>query len=154
MKLILIRHGDAGAYTLPDHARNLSDIGKQQAQQTADWLAKNHSPTLFISSPYNRAKQTCEIVQQHFPHVEYFMVDNITPDDDPQIAINTLSELLADIEENACVVVVCHMNIIAYMASILTGEKPAGFQLAEARVLEMEIVAEYLGNQIGQFIPT
>lgn len=153
MKLILIRHGDAGAYTLPDHARNLSELGQSQAQQTATWLANHYSPTLFISSPYNRAKQTCEIVKQDFTDIPLTIVDNITPDDDPKIAIDTLGELLTNIDDNACVVVVCHMNIIAYMTSILTGEKPTGFQLAEARVLEMEVVAEYLGNQVGQFIP-
>ncbi len=38
MKIILIRHGDAGAYTHPDSERNLSELGKRQANQTAEWL--------------------------------------------------------------------------------------------------------------------
>jgi len=51
MQLILVRHGDAGAYTLPDHERNLSALGQAQASQTAKWLAENFEPDHFIVSP-------------------------------------------------------------------------------------------------------
>ena len=77
MKIILIRHGDAGAYTHPDSERNLSELGKRQANQTAEWLKgyaeKNGSPDLFISSPYNRAVQTCQIIKQKFANVEHII---------------------------------------------------------------------------------
>ncbi len=41
MQLILDRHGDAGAYTLPDHERNLSALGQAPASQTSALLAEN-----------------------------------------------------------------------------------------------------------------
>ncbi|WP_410472463.1 phosphohistidine phosphatase SixA [Faucicola mancuniensis] len=157
MKIILIRHGDAGAYTHPDSERNLSELGKRQANQTAEWLKgyaeKNGSPDLFISSPYNRAVQTCQIIKQKFANVEHIIFDKITPYDDAKLAIDGLSDLLENIADNATVVIVCHMNIIAYMASILTGEPPYSFSLAEARVFEMPVVADGLATQIAQFIP-
>lgn len=153
MKLILIRHGDAGAYTLPDNERNLSEIGKAQAQKTAEWLQQNANPTLFISSPYNRAVQTCEIVKQAFADVEHQIFANITPNDDAQTAINGLADLLANMNDDDCVVIVCHMNIIAYMAGLLTGEQPESFSLAEARILETNVLANGLATQIGKFVP-
>ncbi|WP_394260926.1 phosphohistidine phosphatase SixA [Moraxella boevrei] len=153
MKLILIRHGDAGAYTHPDSERNLSEIGKAQAQKTAKWLQQNANPTLFISSPYNRAMQTCEIVKQAFADVEHQIFANITPDDDAQTAINGLADLLANMNDDDCVVIVCHMNIIAYMAGLLTGEQPESFSLAEARILETNVLSNGLATQIGKFVP-
>lgn len=153
MKLILIRHGDAGAYTHPDSERNLSEIGKAQAQKTAKWLQQNANPTLFISSPYNRAMQTCEIVKQAFADVEHQIFANITPNDDAQTAINGLADLLANMNDDDCVVIVCHMNIIAYMAGLLTGEQPESFSLAEARILETNVLSNGLATQIGKFVP-
>lgn len=157
MKIILIRHGDAGAYTHPDHARNLSDVGKAQARQTADWLNEyanqNGSPTLFISSPYNRAYQTCEIVKQGFADVEHRIFEHITPDDNANTAIDGLSDIINPLPDDSCVVIVCHMSIIAKMAGILTGDTPEGFNLAEARVLEMAVFAPDLAVEIDRFIP-
>lgn len=157
MKIILIRHGDAGAYTHPDSERNLSELGKSQASQTANWLKdyakKNGSPTLFISSPYNRAYQTCEIVKQNFPSVEHIVFEHITPDDNAKNAIDGLSDIINNLAENSCVVIVCHMSIIAYMTAILTDTTPEGFHLAEARVLETEVFAPDLAKELDRFIP-
>lgn len=153
MKIILIRHGDAGAYTLPDNERNLSEIGKAQAQKTAEWLQQNTKPSLFISSPYNRAVQTCEIVKQPFPKITHQIFANITPDDSAQTAINGLADLLVNMNDDDCVVIVCHMNIIAYIAGLLTGEQPESFSLAEARIFEMMVFANGLATEIKRFVP-
>ncbi|ELA08462.1 putative phosphohistidine phosphatase SixA [Moraxella macacae 0408225] len=162
MKIILIRHGDAGAYTHPDNERNLSELGKTQACQSATWLENwttNHTrPTLFISSPYNRAVQTCAIIKQNFANIPYQVFDNITPNDDANIAINKLSDLLSKdltdkTNKHACVVIVSHMNIIAEMAGILTGQAPQSFSLAEVRVLKTDVFAPDLATEIERFIP-
>ena len=149
MQLILVRHGDAGAYTLPDHERNLSALGQAQASQTAAWLAENFEPDHFIVSPYNRAQQTLAQIQQFFPHVPVTTYEGITPDNDADIAVDTLGELVGD-----CMVVVCHMNIIAKFAHILTDEPLEGFALAEARVYDMGILAPSLAAEIKRFVPT
>ena len=149
MQLILVRHGDAGAYTLPDHERNLSALGQAQASQTAAWLAENFEPDHFIVSPYNRAQQTLAQIQQFFPHVPVTTYEGITPDNDADIAVDALGELVGD-----CMVVVCHMNIIAKIAHILTDEPLEGFALAEARVYDMGILAPSLAAEIKRFVPT
>ncbi len=157
MKIILIRHGDAGAYTHPDSERNLSDLGKSQARQTAQWLENyaktNGSPTLFISSPYNRAYQTCEIVKQAFPSVEHIVFEHITPNDNAKNAIDGLADSINILPDDSCVVIVCHMNIIAKMTAILTGDTPEGFHLAEARVLETDVFAPDLATELSRFVP-
>lgn len=165
MKLIFIRHGDAGAYTHPDHERNLSDLGKAQATQTANWLnayfkdsAKtNTKPDLFIVSPYNRARQTCDIVRQNFVDVPLEIYEHITPNDNADNAIKGLDKLIETAQNQNpnldCVVIVCHMSIVANMVAILTGERAEGFHLAEARVLKTDVFSPNLANEITRFVP-
>lgn len=158
MQIILVRHGDAGAYTQPDSERNLSELGKAQAQQTADWLAAHHQPTLFIHSPYNRAAQTCEILHNalvNAKNVPVWVNGDITPDDDAKQAVNSLAAQLEQVDNlaDACVVVVFHMNIIANVAAILSGSEPDDFSLAEARVLHTEVFAPDLAELVARFVP-
>lgn len=130
MRLILVRHGDAGAYTLPDHERNLSPLGQAQAADTARFL-QAFTIDKVIASPYNRAVQTANILSD----LPLTLCGGITPNDDPEQGVATLLE-------HACadsVLVVCHMNIIAKMAELLCGKPQAGFELCEARILEGDL---------------
>lgn len=130
MQLILVRHGDAGAYTLPDNERNLSLLGQKQAQDTAQFL-QAFAIDQVIASPYNRAMQTA----QQLSGLPSTVCNDITPNDDPEQGVAALFELVcAD-----CVLVVCHMNIIAKMTELLCGTPQAGFGLCEARVLQGEL---------------
>lgn len=137
MKLILIRHGDAGAYTLPDELRQLSEMGQKQAQQTGLWLKQNSQPNQWISSPYLRARQTMQVLQTVCESQQSVdIVANITPDDDARTAIAALDAHLGEFDGVA--VVVCHMNVIAHMTALLTGTAAQPFSLAQACVLEGE----------------
>lgn len=163
MKIILIRHGDAGAYTHPDSERHLSELGKYQAEQTAHWLTdygKTYGlPTLFVSSPYHRAKQTCDIIRQ--PFIDAFaqikaplqIMDNITPNDDAKVALQTLCDVFGTSESEQMIVVVCHMPIVAKLVALLTGDTPVSYALAEARVIDTPLLVEGLGKQTDAFIP-
>lgn len=153
MKLILVRHGDAGAYTHPDHERNLSQLGKAQAAQTAAWLAKNYQVNQVISSHYNRAKQTAEVLNIANLPVEICSV--ITPDDDARQGLLGINKLIKDEHfENGTVLVVCHMNIIAKMAGILTDDGLEGFELAQARVFELSMIGAGAATEIARFSPS
>ena len=112
-------------------------------------LPKTLSPIILLSVPYNRAQQTLAQIQQFFPHVPVTTYEGITPDNDADIAVDALGELVGD-----CMVVVCHMNIIAKIAHILTDEPLEGFALAEARVYDMGILAPSLAAEIKRFVPT
>lgn len=148
MKIILMRHGQAEDQTRPDSARQLTDYGQQQAAETADYIIEHYTPDHFVVSPYDRAQQTLAQLQLRAPNVTVSIQDNITPSDD---ARNALAELATI--ETECLVVVCHMSIVANIASLLTGDYPESFSLAEARVFEMEFVLTGMAAEVDRFIP-
>ena len=148
MKIILMRHGQAEDETRPDSARQLTDFGQQQAAQTADYIIENYTPDCLVVSPYTRAQQSLDELQSRAPNVPVVVQDNITPGDDARAALTKI----ADIEAN-CLVIVCHMSIIANLAALLTGNSPEGFSLAEARVFEMDFVLAGMASEVDRFTP-
>lgn len=148
MKIILMRHGQAEDETRPDSARQLTDFGQQQAAQTADYIMANYSPDFFVVSPYVRAQQTLAQLQSRAPNIPATIQDNITPADDARAALVELAVIEAE-----CVVVVCHMSIVAHLASVLTGDSPESFSLAEARVFDMDFVMSGMANEVDRFVP-
>ncbi|MGM8889020.1 MULTISPECIES: phosphohistidine phosphatase SixA [unclassified Psychrobacter] len=148
MKIILMRHGQAEDETRPDSARQLTEYGQQQAAQTAEYIIEHYAPDHFVVSPYKRAQQTLAALQSRATAVPSIVQDNITPSDDAHMALADIAKIEAE-----CLVVVCHMSIIAYLAGLLTGDNPESFALAEARVFEMEFVMTGMANEIDRFVP-
>ena len=148
MKIILVRHGQAEDETRPDSARQLTDFGQQQAAQTAEYVTTHYHPDRFIVSPYDRAQQTLAAFQSRMPNVPLTVQDNITPSDDARQALMDIANIDAE-----CLVVVCHMSIVAYIAGLLTGDYPESFSLAEARVFEMEFVMTWMATEVDRFVP-
>lgn len=161
MKLILVRHGDAGAYTTPDNKRNLSSLGKTQATQTAEFLA-DLIPTdlnvIMVSSTYNRAIQTADVINGVFKKLDKtldaYSIDNITPNDTLSCAIDSLDVFLQNhANDDSTVIVVSHMNLIAKIDAYLTASSPVGFGLAECRVLDMPVFGADLARCVKTFVP-
>lgn len=148
MKIILVRHGQTEDETRPDSARQLTDFGQQQAAQTAEYVTTHYNPDYFIVSPYERAQQTLAAFQARAPKTPSSVQDNITPSDDARQALMDIASI-----EAQCLVVVCHMSIVAHIAGLLTGDYPESFSLAEARVFEMEFVMTGMATEIERFVP-
>ena len=148
MKIILMRHGQAENESRPDSARQLTEYGQQQAAQTAEYLIEHYRPDHFVVSPYDRAQQTLAELQARATDVPASVQDNITPSDDAHAALIELGHIEAN-----CLVVVCHMSIVANIASSLTGASPESFSLAEARVFEMEFVMSGMAQEVDRFVP-
>ncbi|TXD97708.1 phosphohistidine phosphatase SixA [Psychrobacter frigidicola] len=148
MKIILMRHGQAEDEMRPDSARQLTEFGQQQAAQTADYIMAHYTPDFFVVSPYDRAQQTLAQLQTRAPNVLATVQDNLTPADDAHTALIELANIEAE-----CLVVVCHMSIVAHIASLLTGISPESFSLAEARVFEMEFVMSGMATESDRFVP-
>lgn len=148
MKIILVRHGQAEDETRPDSARQLTDFGQQQAAQTAEYVTTHYQPDYFLVSPYDRAQQTLSAFQSRAPKVPSAVQDNITPSDDARKALVDMADVEAE-----CLVVVCHMSIVANIAGLLTGDYPESFFLAEARVFEMDFVMSGMAKEIDRFVP-
>ena len=148
MKIILVRHGQAEDETRPDSARQLTDFGQQQAAQTAEYVTTRYHPDRFVVSPYDRAQQTLAEFQSRASQVPSTVQDNITPSDDARKALVDIAKIEAE-----CLVVVCHMSIVANIAGLLTGEYPESFSLAEARVFEMDFVMSGMASEVDRFVP-
>ncbi|WP_435978651.1 SixA phosphatase family protein [Psychrobacter sp. DM4] len=148
MRIILMRHGQAEDRSRPDSARQLTEFGQQQAAQTANYIINSYKPSHLIVSPYDRAQQTLAEIHALVPNAPVTVQDNITPSDN---AIDALAEL-ATIEVD-CLVVVCHMSIVANIAGLLTNDYPESFSLAEARVFEMDFVMSGMAKEIDRFVP-
>lgn len=148
MKIILMRHGEAENDTTPDSARQLTDYGRQQAVQTTAYILQKFNPDRFVVSPYDRAQQTMAALKSPASNIPVTIQDNITPSDDARLALADLANIEAE-----CMVVVCHMSIIANIAALLTHETPEAFALAEARVFEMPFVMTGMATEIDRFVP-
>ena len=148
MKLILMRHGQAEAYKDSDKNRQLTEFGFAQAQQTAEYIMNKYQPNIFIVSPYDRAQQTLAAFTKIAPNTEVSVHADITPSDNAMIALNNLADVQGD-----CVLVVCHMPIVAKLAALVTADTPEFYALAEARVFDLDIIAADMGREIDRFIP-
>lgn len=148
MQLILVRHGEAGRQFVHDAERTLTALGEQQAASIAQQVLERYSPDRLICSPLLRAQQTMQAFARLCPEVPVQQVDGIKPEDDPAQALMALAAL-----EGRCIVVVCHMDIIARMAALLLEDWPQPFGLAEARVLEMPVISAGMATERERLWP-
>ncbi len=148
MRIILVRHGEAERQTQQDSERQLTAFGRKQAQETAQHILAKYTPDRFVVSPYSRAQQTLAAFTSHAPDTPVSVHNDITPADDATQALKTLADVEGD-----CIVVVCHMSIVAHLAALLTGSSPQPFALGEARVIEADFIAPDMGDEIDKVVP-
>ena len=65
-----------------------------------------------------------------------------------KVAVEWLSQLPYE-----SIAVVCHMNVVAHISSILTSESFHPYQLAEARIYDQLVIADGLSTLNKAFIP-
>lgn len=148
MQLILVRHGQAEALKTTDEERVLTELGQRQAVWTAQQVMAHYKPDLFVVSPLVRAQQTCDAFSAYCPDVPVLTFDGIKPDDEAKPAIDWLGR-----QQSEYMVVVCHMNVVAFMAGLLLGEHPESFHLAEARVFELPFISTAMAQEKLRFVP-
>lgn len=155
MRIYLVRHAEAQPEASQDSARELTALGWEQAQQSADWLCQQVSgSTRILMSPYCRARQTANVISQSLGCERIEMLDDLIPDGDPLRAEQSISlHARDDVEE---LIVVSHMPLIASLQSwleesILTTGK--AFTLAEVRTFEASVLAPGLATLVGGYIP-
>ena len=149
MQLTLVRHGEASpAVNGNDDKRPLTKRGHKQAQQTAEYLKDMIKPDVFVVSPLLRAQETLAHLQHYFHDVPVLVCNKIKPEDDAKLAVEWLFQLPYE-----SIVVVCHMNVVAHISSLLTSESFNPYALAEARIYEQAVIAAGLSTQLKSFIP-
>ncbi|TCB51499.1 phosphohistidine phosphatase SixA [Acinetobacter sp. ANC 4779] len=149
MQLTLVRHGEASAAVNGnDDKRPLTKRGHKQAQQAAEYLKDMIKPDVLVVSPLLRAQETLAYLQHYFNDVPVLVCNKIKPEDDAKSAVEWLSQLPYE-----SIVVVCHMNVVAHISSLLTSEPFNPYALAEARIYEQAVIAAGLSTQLKSFIP-
>lgn len=106
MDIYLLRHCDAAEFAPNDLNRPLSIKGEEQANIIGLAIQKlQHQPDCIISSPYARARQTAEIIQEHL-HIERIQTsDFLVPGSDARQMIQ-------------------HLNGQAFTSPLLVGHEP------------------------------
>lgn len=113
MKLYLLRHGEAEAYSLTDESRELTERGKEHAQMAANWLAKViDGPVSLWASPYLRTQQTAQPIADALA-IDITHHQCLTPGMTAQKVVNEL------IDEEGSIILVTHLPLVGRLASLL-----------------------------------
>ena len=115
--LLLMRHGDA-PHAIKDSERMLSDYGKQQCSSMARHISKENIKKV-ITSDYQRAIDSAALIgSQIAPSILNETTDLLRPSADFYLGFKFLLNQLDELEDQSELLVVCHLPIIAYLASL------------------------------------
>lgn len=136
MDVFLIRHAHA-VDLFPDHARTLSDRGREQVRTLARFLKRSESfsPDEFWHSPYLRARETAELLASELEsNVLCREMPGLTPEDDPIAFGRTL------VASKRSVAVVGHEPHLSALASLLVAgnDSPPVFAMKKGATLALE----------------
>ncbi|WP_415884099.1 phosphohistidine phosphatase SixA [Neptuniibacter sp. QD34_54] len=147
MNFFLMRHGEAEFFAESDAQRKLTPEGVERLRsrlKTAVSYLKGVD--CVIHSPYVRACQTAEIVNQQLGGVEQFVSELWTPESNPANALAFLESF-----ESRSPLVVTHMPLISYVEAICcegSAHNPAAFSCGEIAQLEADWPAAGLGRLV------
>lgn len=149
MKLIIMRHGQASWEAASDELRPLTEHGRAEVAATAVHMKDEVTPNRIIASPYLRAQQTAQIMAEHFGcPVE--TLDELVPEGEPSAVARALQE------SEETIMLVSHMPLVAYLSGwFCDGSRHSisGFQTAEARLIDLEFVAQGFGVVTHAYLP-
>ena len=144
MKIWILRHGQAEGLAPSDELRALTDEGREEVQVMAAQLA-GQSLDAVLASPYLRAQQTAQIVQQQIQlRRGVATVAWLTPDDDPRRVLDFLAERA---EQN--LLLVSHQPLVSQLISLLVEGNRAGhypMPTAGLACIELDFPAAGLGQ--------
>ncbi|BBB26412.1 phosphohistidine phosphatase SixA [Amphritea japonica] len=144
MRLLLLRHGEAGFNAISDEQRSLTESGRLRVLQ----MLKAHQPLLegverIIHSPYLRTCQTSDLVREVKP-VEMLSLSQLTPESPPQQVIDWLTQ-----QPDAVLMLVTHQPLIGDLVSLLCAgnlSRPEPMLPGSMAVIELEFPAAGLGT--------
>lgn len=149
MKLMIMRHGEAGAHAM-DAQRSLTPRGQAETELvTAQVAASTWRPAAIWSSPLVRAQQTAAIVAPRFG-LTIKSFGQLTPDSSPRVLIDMLQNYAGD----EPLLLVSHMPLVGDLTAILTeGQGSCFFSTSQLVCLEMELAAAGLAELRQSFEP-
>lgn len=96
MKILIVRHAIAlereewAKLSKDDRERPLTEEGAKKMKRIAKGIKKilNDEPTVVVSSPLLRAKQTAELLLNEMPTTNYVETETLSPDQEPETFVN------------------------------------------------------------------
>ena len=144
--LFIMRHGEAEDLRRDDKSRKLTDFGCTQAVSTSRWLAKyspDHAIDLALVSPYQRTRQTFDMMTEDNKFSEMQLCNDIIPDGDVRLAHDYIDALLAQARKMPMhnVLVVSHMPFVSYFVDELCRtQRTALFATGSVAVIRYSLV--------------
>lgn len=144
-RLYVMRHGDASMKAPRDSLRPLSQLGHDQAVDTAKHLHSHLSsaPGLVLASPYLRAQETTQHMVAGIEYTNKIVTsDEITPNDSPDSVI----KLLSDYESFGSVLMVSHQPLVsALIGRLVSGHYHEGPPMGTASIVCLDMPTVGIG---------
>ncbi|NRA62535.1 MAG: phosphohistidine phosphatase SixA [Psychrobium sp.] len=141
MKLYIMRHGQAQATASSDEARALTDVGCQESQLMATWLATQQPQfDLTFASPYLRAEQTFATVAPAFSGAPtHHVLQELTPESSPASCGDAVLAYCAQAKASSALVV-SHLPLVALLVADLCGNKAMpSFTTSSIACIELDL---------------
>lgn len=147
MEIYLLRHGIAedGAPGSPDSDRRLTPEGKRKLHETLKAAAQaGVQPSLILSSPYVRARQTAEIAAGELGYKEEIVtVGALTPDGHPE---DVWDEIRTHARERA-ILLASHEPLCSRMAAFLLGAPELQVDFKKGALMRIDVSPGRLAPQ-------
>lgn len=145
MRLYIVRHGEAETRASSDADRALTERGRAGVAEIWQSLRRDGVQVArIVHSPYVRARQTAEVIGQHYPGVGLEVCDRITPDD----PLMPVIDWLADQPTLDGCVLVSHMPLVAALTGALAEGVSARvpFSVGTVACLDMDMEVAAVGG--------
>jgi len=144
MRLLLLRHGEAGFDATTDELRSLTANGRLQLRQMLlQYSLELAGVQRILHSPYLRTCQTAELVRDVRP-VNSESLNLLTPESSPQEVVDWLS-----VQSDDSLLLVTHQPLIGLLVSLLCEgnlTRPEPMLPGALAIIELEFPAAGLGQ--------
>ncbi|WP_333608667.1 phosphohistidine phosphatase SixA [Arsukibacterium sp.] len=127
VNLIIMRHGEAQAQAMQDSQRALTNRGKAEVTQMAQWLKQCYAGFDYcLVSPYLRTRQTAELMLLKQPGSCQLQIDAaLVPDGEISKVQNLVDARFAE-QPDCRILIVSHMPMVSFLVETFTqaGQAP------------------------------
>lgn len=145
MRIYIMRHGEAEMLARSDKERHLTDLGKEQSSQQAEWLKTALNSTALnkvIVSPYIRAVETFEQLNTIFNNELTQLSetwDALTPYGNPELIRHYLDSWAEENDgDNLSVLIISHLPLVGEIVAEFYGKNTVNFHPATIAVVDWD----------------
>ncbi|WP_114765260.1 phosphohistidine phosphatase SixA [Vibrio rhodolitus] len=120
MKIVIMRHGEAETFAQSDAERALTKFGRSASRDVAQRCTQEGIAQFdkVLVSPYKRAQQTWQELEEIFDAKDVQLCEEITPYGDSESVVDYLQAII-DVEQLESVLLVSHLPLVGYLTADL-----------------------------------